>query len=102
MLTIEQYISQMKKKDKLDEFNFTNHAENMTAVLKYVMDYFNNYLNPEAYDYEKIKIEQTASKIEQEIENSFPNSKGFIIDYYKKYKTRIDRNLKSWMKDLKY
>ena len=33
MLTIEQYISQMKKKDKLDEFNFINHAENMTTVI---------------------------------------------------------------------
>jgi len=102
MLTIEQYISQMKKKDKLDEFNFTSHAENMTTVIKYVMDYFNSYLNPEAYDYEKIKTEQTASKIELEIENSFPNSKGFIIDYYKKYKTRIDRILKSSIKDIKY
>ena len=29
MLTVEQYISQMKKKDKLDEFNFQNHAENV-------------------------------------------------------------------------
>ncbi len=27
MLNIEQYISQMKKKDKLDEFNFKNHAK---------------------------------------------------------------------------
>lgn len=64
MLTIEQYISQMKKKDKLDEFNFQNHAENMTAVIKYVMDYFNNYLNPEAYDYENIKVEQTLLKMD--------------------------------------
>ena len=32
MLTIEQYISKMKKKDKLDEFNFQNHAENMAAA----------------------------------------------------------------------
>ncbi|ACL77026.1 hypothetical protein [Ruminiclostridium cellulolyticum] len=47
MLTVEQYISQMKKKDKLAEFDFQNHAENMTTVIKYVMDYFNNYLNPE-------------------------------------------------------
>jgi hypothetical protein len=102
MLTIEQYITQMKKKDKLDEFNFKNHAENMSATIKYVMDYFTNYLDPEAYDYENIKIEQTASKIEQEIGTVFPKSKTFIVDYYKKNKTRIDKVLKSWIEELKY
>ncbi|WP_158299598.1 hypothetical protein [Paenibacillus antri] len=94
MLTIEEYISQMKKKDKLDEFNFKNHAENMTAVIKYVMEYFNTYLDPEAYNYENIKTEQAALKIEQEIRSAFPKSKDFIIDYYKRYKTWIDKGLK--------
>jgi hypothetical protein len=102
MLTVEQYISQMKKKDKLDEFNFQNHAENMTTVIKYVMDYFNNYLNPEAYDYENIKVEQTILKIEQEIGASYPKSKDFIFRYYKEYKSRIDRTLKNYISDLKY
>lgn len=102
MLTVEQYISQMKKKDKLDEFNFQNHAENMTTVIKYVMDYFNNYLNPEAYDYENIKVEQTLLKIEQEIGASYPKSKDFIFRYYKEYKSRIDRTLKNYISDLKY
>lgn len=102
MLTVEQYIAQMKKKEKIDEFNFSNHAENMTTIIKFVMDYFNDYLNPETYDYERIKTEQTVVKIETEIENNFPKSKDFIIDYYKSHKTRVDKLLKSWMKDLKY
>ena len=41
MLTIEQYISQMKKKEKVDEFDFKNHADNMAAVMKCVVEYFN-------------------------------------------------------------
>ncbi|MFS8215212.1 hypothetical protein ACLMCB_22805 [Paenibacillus sp. S29] len=64
----------MKKKDKLDEFDFKSHAENMSAVLKYVMDYLNHYLNPEEYDYENIKTEQSALKIAQEIGGAFPES----------------------------
>ncbi|MGE7054379.1 hypothetical protein ACQKLN_22220 [Paenibacillus glucanolyticus] len=92
----------MKKKDNLDEFNFKNHSENMSAVLKYVMDYFNHYLNPEEYDYENIKTEQSALKIFQEIEGFFPESKDFVIQYYKKTKSRIDRLLKSWMYERKY
>lgn len=102
MLTVEQYILQMKKKDKIDEFNFQNHAENMTTVIKYVMDYFNNYLNPEAYDYENIKVEQTLLKISEEIGNSYPKSKDFILRYYKEYKSRIDRTLKKYISDLRY
>ncbi|MGF7050744.1 hypothetical protein J2T13_005294 [Paenibacillus sp. DS2015] len=102
MLTIEQYITKMKKKDKLDEFDFKNHAENMSTVLKYVMEYFNNYLNPEEYDYENIKTEQSALKITQEIESSFLKSKDFIIEYYRKTRSRIDRILKSWMYEKKY
>lgn len=102
MLTIEEYILQMKKKDNLDEFNFKNHAENMTTIIKYVMEYFNTYLNPEDYDYENIKAQQTALKIEKEIEDKLPKSKDFIIEYYKKYKTRIDRVLKGWFRDTEY
>lgn len=45
MLTIKQYISQMKKMEKVDEFNFKNHEENMAAVMKCVVEYFNTYLN---------------------------------------------------------
>ncbi|MDU5145428.1 MAG: hypothetical protein E6230_24945 [Paenibacillus dendritiformis] len=102
MLTIEQYIEKMKKKDKLDEFNFKNHAVNMSTVMKYVMDYFNNYLDPEAYDYERIKLEQSISKIERELGQDFPKSKEFIFEYYRTWKSRIDKILKSWMKELRY
>lgn len=102
MLTIEQYIAQMKKKDKLDEFDFRNHVENMSAIMKYVMEYFNKYLNPEEYDYETVKLEQTTAKIEREIADTFPKSKAFIIEYYKKHKLRIDKIFSSWFEDLDY
>lgn len=102
MLTVEEYIAQMKKKDKLDEFDFKKHAENMASVMKYVVEYFNTYLNPEEYDYEAIKLEQAAAKVEREIGDTLPQSKVFIVDYYKKYKMRIDRSLKSHLKSLEY
>ena len=51
----------------MDESNFQNHTENIMTVIKYVMDYFNNYLNPKAYDYKNIKAEQTVLEIDQEI-----------------------------------
>lgn len=102
MLTVEQYITQMKKKDKLDEFDFKNHAENMAAVMKCVVEYFNTYLNPEEYDYEAIKLEQSAVKVEKEIADTLPRSKDFIIEYYKTNKSRIDRTFKSHLKSYEY
>lgn len=102
MLTIEQYISQMKKKEKVDEFDFKNHADNMAAVMKCVVEYFNTYLNPEEYDYEAIKLAQSAIKIEKEISDTLPQSKDFIIEYYKKHKSRIDRILKTHLKSYDY
>lgn len=102
MLTLEQYIIQMKKRDKLDEFNFTKHAENMATAIRYVTDYFNDYLEPETYDYEKIKLEQTIEKVKKEVGGRYPQSINFIIEYYKKTRTRIDRYIKSWCKDEAY
>lgn len=102
MLTVEQYITQMKKKEKLDEFDFKKHAENMAAVMKWVVEYFNTYLNPEEYNYEVIKLEQSTVKVEKEIADTLPRSKDFIIEYYKRYKSRIDRTLKSHLKNYEY
>ncbi|MHC1762550.1 MAG: hypothetical protein AB9917_24115 [Negativicutes bacterium] len=102
MLTIEQYIAQMKKKDNLDEFNFMNHAENLATVMKYVVEYFNTYLNPEQYNYEAIKLDQAAAKVEKEISETLPESKEFVINYYKKHQTRVDRMLKGQLKSFIY
>lgn len=102
MLRVEEYISQMKKKEKLDEFNLKNHAQNMTSVISYVMEYFNNYLNPETYNYEEIKTQELIDKIVKEVETSFPKSKDFIVEYYKVHKIRLDRTFKKYVKEFEY
>lgn len=102
MLTIEQYITQMKKKDKLDEFNFVNHAENLATVMKYVVEYFNTYLNPEQYNYEAIKLDQAAAKVEKEICDTLPKSKDFVVKYYKEHQARVDRMLKGQLRSFIY
>ena len=66
MLSVEDYIIQQKKKDKLDEFDFTKHSENMAAVIGYVTNYFSEYLKPEDYDYERIQTEKSIEKIKKE------------------------------------
>jgi len=91
MLTIEEYIASRKKKDKLNEFNFQNHSENMQIVIQYVMDYFNQYLNLEDYSYEQVKMQQTVDRFKAGIMERYPNMYEFIISYYWEYKKRIDK-----------
>lgn len=90
MLAIEEYITKRKKKDKLDEFGFKYHSENMSRVIQYVMDYFNEYLNLEEYSYEKVKTQQIIERFKAGIAKRYPESIDFIIDYYWKHKKGID------------
>lgn len=91
MLTIEDYISSRKKKDKLDEFDFQKHSENMGAVIQYVMEYFNEYLSLEDYSYEQVKTQQVIDKFKEGIIENFPTTYEFIISYYWSNKKRIDK-----------
>lgn len=93
MLTIDEFILQKKKKDKLNEFNFEKHTENMSTVIQYVMEYFNEYLDPVSFDFERNKIDQAIRKFQDEIIAKYPLSAKFIIEYFKKTKQRIDRLL---------
>ncbi len=91
MLTIENYIASRKKKDKLDEFDFQKHSENMGAVIQYVMEYFNEYLNLEDYSYEQVKTQQVIDKFKEGIIENFPTTYEFIISYYWSNKKRVDK-----------
>lgn len=100
MLTVEEYISDRKKKDKLDEFNFQNHSENMAQVIQYVTEYFTTYLNIEDYSYEQIKTQQAIDRFKSGISETYPDSKDFIIDYYWKNRKRIDTVVEKTLNDL--
>ena len=67
MLSVEEYIAKRKKKDNLNEFDFKLHSENMSTVIQYVMDYFNNYLNLEDYSYEQVKTQQIIDRFKKGI-----------------------------------
>jgi len=102
MLTIDEYIAKMKKSNKIDEFDYTKQSENMTAVMKYVMSYFNEYLSMETCDAKTIKLKHTMDKLEEEIDKKYPRSKSFILDFYIQHKIRIDKELKRYLKDILY
>jgi hypothetical protein len=90
VLSIEDYIASRKKKDKLDEFDFKKHSENMGVVIQYVMDYFNQYLNLEDYSYEQMKMHQTVDKFKAGLMERYPSTYEFIVSYYWESKKRLD------------
>lgn len=102
MLTIDEYIAKMKKADKLDEFDYLKISENMSAVMKYVMSYFNEYLTMETCDAEEIKFKHAADKLQEEIAEKYPKSKEFILNFYLQHRIRIDKELEKWVGDVPY
>ncbi|KUO76682.1 MAG: hypothetical protein APF77_01510 [Clostridia bacterium BRH_c25] len=102
MLTIDEYIAKMKRADKIDEFDYSKKPENMSAVMKYVMTYFNEYLNIETCDTEMIKFKHATDKLEEEAEKRYPKSKEFIINFYILNKIRISKELEKWVEGVDY
>lgn len=102
MLTIDEYIAKMKKADKLNEFDYLKISENLSAVMKYVMSYFNEYLTMETCDAEEIKFKHAADKLQEEIERRYPKSKEFILCFYLQHRIRIHKELEKWANDIQY
>jgi hypothetical protein len=101
MFKLEEYITKRKKEDKIDEFDFKKHSENMASIIKYVTDYFNNYLNLEDYDYEKIKTQQIVDKFKNDIQKRYPETYDYIISYYLDNKKRLDKYVTKAYEDMK-
>lgn len=102
MLTIEDFIQKKKKEDKINEFDISKHSENLSAIIKFVMEYFNSYLDMETIDDERAKTEQVLSKLEKEVQPKFSNSYSFILDFYRQYHLRIHKLLESYMSKYPY
>lgn len=100
MLKLEEYIVKRKKEDKIDEFDFKRHSENMASIITYVTDYFNNYLNLEDYDYERVKTQQIVDKIKSSVEKKYAETHDYIISYYLENKVRLDKYLAKAYEDM--
>ncbi len=94
MLKLEEYIVMRKKEDKIDEFDFKKHSENMAIAIKYVTDYFNNYLDLEEYDYEQEKLKQTIEKLKNDLQKKYPETYDYVISYYIDNRKRLDTFVK--------
>lgn len=101
MFKVEEYIAKRKKEDKIDEFDFKKHSENMASIIKYVTDYFNNYLNLDDYDYEMAKTQQTVNKFKNGIQKNYPETYDYIISYYFDKKIRLDKYVTKAYEEMK-
>ena len=98
MLSIEEYICERKKEDKLNEFDLKLRKENLEKCLDYVTDYYNFYLiasgKPE--DIEKAKKLERYRKV---LEDYQPETREWAVDIYNKYGNMIDRHLRKLLYD---
>lgn len=90
MQKIEDYIHTRKLKDKLDEFDFSKRSKNMGKIINYVSEYFNDYLTPEDFSEEILKLQQNLEKSRKRLEEDYPSSHLFIEAFYMEHQKRID------------
>lgn len=102
METLEEYLAKRKHKDHMDEFNLNRHSENMSTAIQYVMDYFNTYLDIEKLSQEQIKLERAIDKFKGQVEVSYPDQAAVIVDYYIKYRKRLDSIVEDAYSKTKY
>ncbi len=102
MLTIDEYIAKLKKADKLDEFDITRQADNMSAILKYVMSYFNEYLTIEGCNTEELKMKHAVDTLDEEINRYLPLSKLFVVSFFLEHKIRIDKEVEKYISRIDY
>lgn len=77
-----------KLKDKLDEFDFSKRSENMGKIINYVSEYFNDYLTPEDFSEEILKLQQNLEKSRKRLEEDYPTSHLSIEQFYMEHQKK--------------
>ncbi len=93
MLSIEEYISERKKEDKLNEFDLKLRKKNLEKCLDYVTDYYNFYLTASG-DPEDIEKAKKLERYRKVLEDYQPETREWAVDIYNKYGNMIDINLR--------
>ena len=98
MLTIEGYISQRKKEDKVNEFDLNSKMNNLQLVINYVFDYFNYYLETNnREDTSPIKVEQL-QKYRKQMRVYSPHIQNWLVEIYDTYGKQLNRSISSCLK----
>jgi len=90
MISIEEYIANRKKEDKLNEFDFNLKQENLRTCVNYVFEYYNNVLNITEAEERTILKDEKLDKLRKQLEGFSPNVIEWIVNINNDCNKRLD------------
>ena len=91
MLSIEEYIAQRKREDKINEFDFEARTYNMKICVDYIFEYFNNYLGTTGVEEKTVLNSKKLEKYQKQLDEYEPEVKDWAVSMYDKYGKQIRR-----------
>jgi D-hexose-6-phosphate mutarotase len=81
VLTIEEYIAQRKKEDRLNELNMDERNENTKICVNYVFDYFHTYLTVGELDEPKLELQNLDAEKLKKYRSQLPEYDSSIVEW---------------------
>ncbi|MBB6698668.1 hypothetical protein [Clostridium algidicarnis] len=99
MLSIEEYIAQRKKEDKLNEFEIDARTQNMKICVDYVFEYFNNYLNITEAEEKTVLHNEKLEKYRKQLREYEPEVREWVVGIYNEYGKQMHRYIGNIIKE---
>ena len=98
MQSLEEYIARRKKEDGINEFNLNDRVENTQICVKYIFEYFNQYLNISEMEQKTILNDERLSKFKGQLEMYEGNIQDWLVNIYDTHGKHLHRSIISFLK----
>ena len=100
LLSLEEYITKRKKKDRINDFKLEDRNINVQTCINYVFDYYFKYLERNAEKTLSSKHQFNLRKFKDILEHKYdPVISVWLIDVYDKYEKRLDVQITHFVED---
>jgi hypothetical protein len=97
LITIEDYIAQRKREDKINEFDMDLRMENMKICVNYVFEYFNNYLEITEVEEQTALNNERLNKYRKQLLNYNREVQDWLMDIYNEHDKQINRTIGNFL-----
>lgn len=85
LISLEEYIAQRKKEDKINEFDVEQRLEYMKICVNYVFEYFNNYLNITEVEEQTALNNERLIKYRKQLQGYETEVQDWLVNIYKEH-----------------
>ena len=96
---LEEYLRKRKKEDGVNEYDSKKREENAQICVKYVLEYFNSYLNTTEEEKKAAAYEKQKEKYAGWVKDYSDDIRKWLIDMYSSYGKYLYRTLPTYISD---